>query len=115
MYGELIIDDIAAQVAEEFIESGVKVNNVNYRRCGVFIAASIGKAEVHKARLTRVVPTRIHRKGRTPGPSSEEIIRHLKAKAAEYGEGGTTSTPGKKEGTIQSKWAGLFQKQRLLK
>ena len=60
MYGEINIKEVAAQVAQEFINSGMVVKNVDYRRAGIFIAASVSRAEIHRAGLARVVPTRLH-------------------------------------------------------
>ena len=56
MYGEIIITDAAAAVRCELFESYVKLENVDYRSAGVFLAIPISRAEVCKAGLQRVVP-----------------------------------------------------------
>ena len=90
MYGSIDMKKAAKDVAEAIVESKMKIEGVNISKACVYIAVAIGENvdEFEEAGLTRVIPKRLHKQGKTPGPNTKELVTFLKEKARLYnGEG----------------------------
>ena len=108
LYPNLNIPLAAREVSKEWMESGMEVDNFDYRAAGVYLASTCTKEAIIEVGLGGVIPERIHKKGPTPQVNTKENISRLKEKAARYVEIGhdefEQENNTKEDKKVETKW-----------
>ena len=73
MFTKMRMQMAAKQVAQEFIESNIKLQNIDYRKAQVYVASALSREEVVKCGLARLIPRRLSNRGTKPGVTTAEI------------------------------------------
>ena len=84
MFTQMNMNLAAQEAANEQVESGVLIENVDYRQAGLQLAGALTREEIVQAGLSKVVPRRKYTHGAKPGLTSKEAMAKLKVAANEY-------------------------------
>ena len=89
LYPSLDQEESAKIVEKAVFESNAKISGVNYRAAQVYVASSMSYEEAKSRNLLKLLPRRVFRMGKKPGPTTTELGQKVSAPAP-----APTQTPG---------------------
>ena len=107
----------AKQAAQEYLESGIEIDNIDIRQAQVYIASAWTREKVVQEGLAKLIPRRKYKHGSKPGITTKELNtkanwEDLKTKASSYGDGsGTLGQPTAKPQGLGQWWVTPVQEQ----
>ena len=84
MYTKMCMRFAAKEVSEEYINSSMDIEGVDYRKAVVYLASAMTRIQVIKAGMCKLIPKRRYKKGPKPGVTSSEIWTRMKLKDSDY-------------------------------
>ena len=114
LYPSLDQEGSADMVADMVARSKVRITGVDFRAAQVFLASNLDEDQVKKEGLKGLLPSRMHRRGARPGPTTDELSVKKPSKPR-GGDAGlpdsntglrqpSTPTPTMSTPTVTTKW-----------